>query len=195
MPLDSRGGESESSVALRMLGEYSTKVSLGLRGRRVANSGLVAWLAAAFLLVFAIMGSSYFLGSTVLSAIAALPSLAVVAISVKILRTISDAQRGHDLELAVWQLRRVYGVASRLEDIGRYRSNFGQHLEFELRLSEAQFLLNQAEKLGITEATVDAEIAGVLRARSKGSGDNEPGAVSSEDPSQTPSVMKMAESP
>lgn len=49
------------------------------------------------------------------------------------------------VELAVWQLRRVYELASRREDLG-VEIDSGTRLELELRLSEAAFMLTDLEQ-------------------------------------------------
>lgn len=73
--------------------------------------------------------------------------------------------RGHRIEvqLAAWRLRRVYELASRLEDGGRAIDHH-RRLELELRLSEAQFRLNRAQRLGEPTST---EARAVLRQRSE----------------------------
>lgn len=53
--------------------------------------------------------------------------------------------RGSNVQLAVWQLRRVYELASRREDLG-IELDSGLRLELELRLSEAAFTLTDLEK-------------------------------------------------
>lgn len=202
-------------VIFRMLGEYSAKVSLGLQlpigghratattsSREIITSRVreIVFALACALMFCVVIVIEVYGGRAPLSELWIPATICVVSIVFSLLRVFSiwnelkGRYRRPELELAVWQLRRVYQVASRMEDLGR-DMDFARQLEFELRLSEAQFLLNRAEKLGITEATADAEIAGVLRARSKRSGDEQPSAAPSERPSQTPSVMKMAESP
>lgn len=51
------------------------------------------------------------------------------------------------VQLAAWRLRQVYEIASRLNDMDIAPDPI-QRLEFELRLSEAQFLLNRVEWWG-----------------------------------------------
>lgn len=49
------------------------------------------------------------------------------------------------LELAVWQLRRIYELVSRREDLG-VAMDSGTRMELELRLSEAQFILARTKR-------------------------------------------------
>ena len=70
-----------------------------------------------------------------------------VAVLVSTMLWSIPASLGHrqSVELAVWQLRRVYELASRREDLG-VELDSGTRLELELRLSEAAFLLTDLEK-------------------------------------------------
>jgi hypothetical protein len=52
-----------------------------------------------------------------------------------------------DVQLAAWRLRQVYELASRMEDMDMALEPV-QRLELELRLGEAQFLLNRVERWG-----------------------------------------------
>jgi hypothetical protein len=66
-----------------------------------------------------------------------------------------------EVQLAAWRLRRVYELASRLEDGGRALERH-RRLELELRLGEAQYLLNRTQRLG-EPTSEDARV--VLRQR------------------------------
>jgi hypothetical protein len=73
------------------------------------------------------------------------------------------AGSGHrtEVQLAAWRLRRVYELASRLEDGGPALDR-ERRLELELRLGAAQFRLNRAERLGEPKSQ---EARAVLRQR------------------------------
>jgi len=60
---------------------------------------------------------------------------------------LAAAPRRTAVQLAAWRLRRVYELASRVEDLGRDLDPH-RRLELELRLGEAQFLLIRARRLG-----------------------------------------------
>jgi hypothetical protein len=63
------------------------------------------------------------------------------------------------LELAVWQLRRIYELVSRREDLG-VTMDSGTRLELELRLSEAQFILAQTKRFDRPEKFAAFQRAG-----------------------------------
>ncbi|MEM9463414.1 MAG: hypothetical protein AAGF11_55240 [Myxococcota bacterium] len=179
IPLRPPKEELPADVILRLLGEYSAKVSSGLRVpikdlRTADNRNQSSRWSIVIIGCFAIMslGAVTFISyddvfDNTYTGLFFYAGTIFLIYRFFQLRTLERAsRRGPELELAIWQLRRVYQVASRMEDLGR-DVDFARQLELELRLSEAQFLLNRAEKLGITEATADAEIASVLHSRPK----------------------------
>lgn len=119
-------------VVLRMLGEYSTKVATGLRRR---------WQYLVVLILIAMMafGTGYLGMPSSIGGFSLLYGVLLVAIVLA-----AWARDRTELQLAVWQLRRIYELASRIEDVGT-TIDFVHRFEFELRLSEALFLLNRAE--------------------------------------------------
>jgi hypothetical protein len=122
---------------LRTLGEQTDKLTTALRdlGRAHWNGGL--------LVTGTTMGTTaFYVGG---HAPVWLPP--VVGILAGCVWRFAAAPRRIAAQLAAWRLRRVYELASRVEDLGR-DLDAHERLELELRLSEAQFLLIRAGRLG-----------------------------------------------
>lgn len=128
---------------IRVLGEYTDKVQ---RARERYQRETI-WLGGTFLAVFAgatVMTLAGVLQSTGLAVVAIIAAIIIGAV-VAFASTLAPFERREHVELAVWQLRRVYELASRREDLG-VELDSGTRLELELRLSEAAFLLTDLEK-------------------------------------------------
>jgi len=171
---ESRGDEMPAEVVLRMLGEYSARVSTGMGMSVGARASSSAFWGSVVVLVVLLGAGMYFVVerspltddfAKTFAVVAVVAVAAVTTYVTKKLGELVESRRRPELELAVWQLRRIYQVASRMEDLG-HQVDFATRFEFDLRLSEAQFLLGRAERLGITEALTEAEFASVRRERS-----------------------------
>lgn len=125
---------------IRLLGEYTTKADTAhqryLLRRGVELAAVLAVYALAFVLPIAILDPAALNYLIVL-----VPALGFGAVIVQLYYT----KLRTPVELAVWQLRRVYELVSRREDLGVVLDS-GTRLELELRLSEAAFLLSSLQK-------------------------------------------------
>ncbi|HLT37885.1 MAG TPA: hypothetical protein VK034_16485 [Enhygromyxa sp.] len=129
---------------IRVLGEYTAKANSAHRdyvsGLFVLSIGTALVVAAGSVFTggffFALGDISGTALTLILSAILAVGTTAVV---------VYIATQKTAVELATWQLRRVYELVSRREDLG-VDVDSGTRLEMELRLGEAAFLLTTLER-------------------------------------------------
>jgi hypothetical protein len=143
------GGDHEDPAVverlLRNLSEYSDKLATAQRD--LARARLWYIPIAALLVVWA----------QVLGPLTASPFLweewivfglaCGIAAWLGHMRVKAHFDRKDSVQLAAWRLRRIYELASRVEDVGR-GVDPSRRLELDLRLGEAQYLLNHAERLG-----------------------------------------------
>jgi hypothetical protein len=170
MPADSREQDATIGITLRMLGEYSQKVSRGLRQR--STSLLLLWLASIGFVVSALLPALLPVVPDAVEWPISLfgrelsPWIAVVGMTVfgffSGRASITWHRDRPELQLAVRQLRKIYELTSRLEDVAD-ENDVAHRLEVELRLSEAQFLLNRADRANLDGVQAPAEVAKTLR--------------------------------
>jgi hypothetical protein len=148
MPAEAHEGEVPVAVVLRMLGEYSEKATKHLRRRWL--SLCILWMAGVgavatiFLSVMAeASGHSSAEMGDIQTFLAGSAYVFAVMMSIGLFGWLENRS---GLELSVWQLRKAYDLASRIEDVGT-KIDFAYRVELELRLSEAQFLLNRSVRL------------------------------------------------
>jgi hypothetical protein len=139
----------------QLLGEHVEKAGQTLRRHEQLELRTPIYFGAmAFMIVMALF-LTYFLmldpelPNLVLPTLMIIISVLVLVISVVAMAAINSAAQGgvlkQDLALTVWQLRRIYELASRYEDTGP-EIEPALRMGIVLKLGEAQLLLTQLEK-------------------------------------------------
>jgi hypothetical protein len=123
---------------IRVLGEYTAKATSahqnyvrGLQGVSVTTALIGGGLGV--MLGVTLSGTAFF------TAISLILAVGITTVVVYI------ATEKTAVELATWQLRRIYELVSRREDLG-VDVDSGTRLEMELRLGEAAFLLTSLKR-------------------------------------------------